>query len=732
MAKAPSGSMMPVTAKPVPSPVSAMSFPPAPAGMNVSQPANEIADTEAVYLQDILLDQPGYARRRGPVTPASAVSATLPRKGMGIAMGIDPAGANRFGVLTGTGAAGYFTILNSTLSSSFDVAWPYALGTAPYPIVDAGAGLLNGTFIGTASAYDANSPSEALGYWLGGLFAAYSAGTITVARGSTSVVGSGTSFSGNVGPGMWLFANTDDPYTSAFIGAVQSVTDASHLVLASPSPYSITGKTYTLQPVRGIIPKVNTGAVTAATGSTQLNGGNTKFLKQGLNTGSWDIYRASDMAWIGSVSSVQSDLSLTLKANAAISVADEAYVAIRADADQTIPITQGGKPGFLTAVYSNRQWFANNGGNFETVYRLWFSDQTDPEILDMSPDGNWIPVNSTGDVQEPIVGIQAAYNTLVIAKETETFGLYGNDPSNFDLMKIADDGALSGMSMQAWGGGVIWAGRQGIHFYDGTQDSNLTANKFGNAWRQLVTSFDPTQSRMWSMMERNHYILHIEGISSPLAVVKGNTSVTPNHWVVVINMDTQGVSIFQNVKMRGSVTLPATQGRESWYLYNDGSKGVIAEGSAFFDIEGNDGAVEGVSGAGPDFYFVSKKMDGGDPTRLKRFTYFILNYMAQGDVVEIDTVLGMNDIGSTLTTTFPATVPTWNTLAQSISTWTGLKNQFADWAQIVSSVFIPDRLRFLKKSQLLQFRLWQASNNVTRLKIANFEVGFKPMRPGRI
>ena len=722
---------MPVTAQPVASPTTGMSFPPAPSGMNVAAPANQIADTEAVYLQDILLDQPGFARRRGPITAASAVSAVLPRPAVGLATTIDPSGTNRFGVLTGSGGNGYFTVLNDTLSGSTDIAWPNSLPQAPYPIVDAGAGLLSGTFIGTSSAYDSNSPAQDLAYWQGGNRGGYVTGTLTISRGSTSVVGSGTSFAGNVSPGMWLFATTTDPYSYAYIGVVQAVVDATHLTLASPSPYAVSGGVYDITSIRPVFPKVNTGAITVSSGSASLNGGNTKFLKQGLNSGNWDIYRASDMSWIGTVLSVQSDIGLTLKAASPISVADEPYVAIQAQGTGSISLTSA-KPGFLTAVYSNRQWYANNGSSYQTVYRLWFSDPSDPEILDLSADGDWIPINSSGDVQEPIVGIAPAYNTLVVAKETETFGVYGNDPSNFDVIKIADDGALSGMSLQSWGGGVIWAGRQGIHFYDGTQDTNLTANKFGNVWRELMTSFDPTTHRMWSMVERNHYILHIEGISPPIPVIKGNTSATPNHWVVVLDMDTQAVTLWQNVKFRGSVTLPATQGREAWFVYNDGTKGIVAEASAFFDSEGNDPTVEGVANAGPDFYFVSKKMDGGNPTLLKRFTFFILNYLAQGDAVNIDTVLGQNDIGSTLTTSFPATVPTWSTLSQSVSTWAGLKNQFADWGQIVSSVFIPDRLRFLKKSQLLQFRLWQASSNVTRLKIANFEVGFKPMRPGRI
>jgi len=724
------GSMMPVTARPVASPVSSVTMPPAPGGMNVAVPANEIADTEAVYLQDILLDQPGLARRRGPMTPVSA--SALPRPGVGLAMTIDPQGQNKFGVLTGTGANGFFTIYNAGLSGVVDIAWPYNLGTSTYPIVDAGAAQNAGTLVGVSTAYDSNAPSEALAYWGGGVNANYSSGTITVARGSTSVVGNATAFLANVSPGMWLFANTDDPYTNAFVGMVSKITDDTHLTLAAVSPYSITGKAYTLQSLRGVYPKVGVGALTGASGQLIISGGGTKFLKQGLATGSWDLYRATDMAWIGSVASVQSDTGLTLKANAAISVADDAFVALRADGNYSLVNTTSDKPGFLSSVYANRQWYANNGGNFETVYRLWFSDPSDPEILDMTQDGNWIPVNSTGDVQEPIVGLAGAYNALIVTKQTETFGVFGSDPTSFDVIKIADDGTLSGGSLQNWGGGVIWAGRQGIHFYDGAQDTNLTASKFGTVWRELITSFNPATSRMWSMMERNHYILHIEHVSPPIAVVKGNVSSTPNHWVVVIDMDTQAITLWQNVKFRGAVELPATQSRESWYLYNDGTKGVLAEASAFFDIEGNDGTVEGVSAAGPDFYFVSKKIDGGNPTRLKRFTYFILSYLIQGDVLKIDTVLGQNDIGTTLSTTFPATVPTWNTLAQSISTWTGLKSQFADWAGIVSSVFIPDRLRFLKKSQFMQFRLWQASNSVTRLKVANYELGFKPMRPGRI
>ena len=75
-------------------------FPPAPGGMNVAMAAQEIDDTEAQYLQDILLDFPGLARVRGPVQ-ASAAIAALPRRGSGLVTTIDPAGTSRFAALTG-------------------------------------------------------------------------------------------------------------------------------------------------------------------------------------------------------------------------------------------------------------------------------------------------------------------------------------------------------------------------------------------------------------------------------------------------------------------------------------------------------------------------------------------------------------------------------------------------------------------------------------------------------
>jgi len=731
----------PAAPRPVPSSLLTQEFPPAPGGINKALPANEIADTEAQYIQDALVDYPGLCRRRGPVEGVTGLPA-LSHPGTGIAMTLDPAGVDRYAVLNGTSSNGYFSVLSSDGSSWVNLAWPHALPTDPdsgsstsYRIVDSRAALDFGAMVGVSTAYDSSGPNQALAFWAGGTYANYSTGTISVTRGSSTATGSGTSFTTNVSPGMWLFANTDDPYSNALIGVVLAVVSNTQLTLKSPSPYTATAKSFTLQALRGIAPKVSVGTITVDTTSKNVNGGDTKFHAQGLTSGNWDIYRQSDMTWVGTVDtgSTVTDTSLMLKANAAIAMADEAYIALRADSDYNLVTTASTqKVGFLTGVYAQRQWFANNGAQYEKTYRLWFSDDVDPEALDLTEDGNWIPINSTGDIQEPITALATAYNALIVVKETETFGVFGTDPTTFEVRKLEDDGTLSGMSVQQFGGGVIWAGRQGIHYYDGIQVQNLTELKLGDVWKNSVRTFDPTQYRMWSFMERNHYILHIERLSPTMAVVKGTVASTPDHWVVVVNMETGAVVLHQNVKHRGAIILPAASAHEAWYLVNDGTKAVVAQAASLFDKEGLDLAVEGVANAGPDFYFESKKFDGGNPTRLKRFKHFILHYLAQGGAIKVDTVLGLNNIGETLSTDFPASVMTWSQLRQSVTTWSGVKNQFATWSDLIQGVFVPKRVRFLKKSQHMSFRLYQENNTMTRVKIGPFEIGFKEMRPGRV
>jgi hypothetical protein len=408
---------------------------------------------------------------------------------------------------------------------------------------------------------------------------------------------------------------------------------------------------------------------------------------------------------------------------------------VRADANFSL-ITTGStqKVGFITANYADRQWYFNNGADFAKTSRGNFSDTADPEIVDMSDfDGDWIDVVSTSNVNEPMRGAQAAYNGLLMFKETETFILGGSSPTSFSVRKLEDDGAISTGSIQAYAGGVIWAGREGIHFYDGIQAQNLTAAKLGDYWRNTMRTFDPTKYRMWSMVDRDHYMLFIESVAPTVAVVKGNVSTTPTKYTIAINMVTRAITTFTNVDIRGAVSIPGSAGRTMWYLANDATKAVICDGEALFNQEGVDSVIcDGSAAAGPDYYIESKKFDAGDGLRLKRFKLLMIWYLAQGDLMQVDVVLGLNNIGQTLTGNFPVSGFTWDTLHGQISTWDALKAQFATWSAVVQSVFVPKRVRFQKKNQYMAFRLYQNSTAVTRMQIGPFQLGYKLQRPGRL
>jgi hypothetical protein len=198
-------------------------FPGAPGGSNLAMPQHELDDTEARLLQDALVDYPAIIRRRGPVTPQPNVPA-LTLKASGIVTCLDPLGSPRYAVLNGDAGNGYLSVYDPSLLSKVDLALPVTLpGTSPAPayrVVDSKPALQGGVFVGVSSTYDANSPSQMLAYWRGG-YNANSTGTITATRGSAAITGVG--FTAALSPGMWIFANTDEGYTSTLIGCVLQV-----------------------------------------------------------------------------------------------------------------------------------------------------------------------------------------------------------------------------------------------------------------------------------------------------------------------------------------------------------------------------------------------------------------------------------------------------------------------------------------------------------------------------
>jgi hypothetical protein len=872
-----------------------------PAGMNLALPAQELTEFEARYLQDILLDYPGLVRQRGAVIPKLGY-ASAPKPVSGLVQTLDPNGTQRLAVLYGDNASGSLGVYSDDFSSMLGLAWNGPLPTSPpsnpYSIVDSKAALTGGAWIGTSSRYDSNTPIQTLALWRGGNRANYTTGTLSVTRGGTAVTGAGTAWLANVVPGMFLFCNTDDPYTNTYLGVVKSVNSDTSITLGAPALHTATAKAYTAQSIRGFCPRVTTGRITCAVASPTVNGALTKFIDQGVNSGTWQLYRASDLTYIGKVTSVASNIQLTLTANAAIALNNERYLAFRIDGDYSINsmAVAGRKVGFLTAIYAERQWYANLGQQFETTSRIYFSDSSDPEAVDLSAfDGDYIDVGSSHGANTPIKAIMPASSALVVLKDNEAFGIFGTDKTQFQTKKIGDDGCLSGMSVQPYDGGVIWAGRNGINFYDGITVENVTDDKLGAYYQNAVRSFDPTSYRMWSMIARNHYFLFMESLAPSVPVIKGTVSNTPTKMTICINMVTKAITVLTNVNIRGSIVLPASTGETTWYVVNSTTGGFICDTADLFDTEtldtiacdqprnllvnpgfedgttswatngggdtiapdltvknfgnksvkltapggsnlawcrqlvslvngktyalsayvkgtpGNkvqfwlwdfgagvgtgivnitlDGSwqrisqtfactltssnyyfivdtniapnpngvsinvdgcqvVEGASpttfieGApGPDFYMESKKYKVGDSMRKKLFKQLAINYLAQGGVLDsdgvlqalqLDTVVGLNNIGKTSQTKFPSTVPTWDSLPALYPTWDALGASVPTWDALVQAVFRPKRIKFLKRSQHLAFRIYKTDPGVSKVRLGPFQLGFKMQRPGRI
>jgi hypothetical protein len=220
--------------------------------------------------------------------------------------------------------------------------------------------------------------------------------------------------------------------------------------------------------------------------------------------------------------------------------------------------------------------------------------------------------------------------------------------------------------------------------------------------------------------------------------VKGNVSTTPTRYTVAINMATKRDHVDDEPEPARSGLTPRQFGqgglvpRQRQVSGDPADHAFICEGEALFNEEGVDPITCDGGPVGPDWYFESKKYDAGDSTRLKKFKMLILHYLVQGGSITVDTVIGLNNIGQTLTGNFPPRCSPGTRSARTVSTWDALKAQFATWNDVIQGVFVPKRVKFQKGSQHLSFRLYQSSSAITRLRIGPFSIAYKLKRPGRV
>lgn len=705
-----------------------------PDGSNLSIHPHGIKDTEARYIQDAFVYRASQTDRRGPLKKLGATP-NYPYKGVGLVFARDPAGVGRAALLQGDGSHAYLSVLSADLTTTVDISLGGSFQFSPYTIVDANPMASGGVWLGISNTYDTAPSRQDVILWRGANKQDYSTGTITASYGNRVVTGSGTAWLANLAPGMFLM---DAGSPEQFIGTVSTVDSDTQVTLEEPPLVSRAAQAYRATSVRGWAPRVTVGSITASTASTAITGSNTKFQAQGV-AANWRIFRASDLALVGTVLSVTSNAAIVLAANAAINMQNEDYVAINNAGDYGFSILDATKqkPGFLNTTYAGLQLSANRGirpnASGEFTNRLMYTDDENPENMDMSTeDGNFIPITSGTNASTSLTRLVSTYNSCLILKEDETFALFGKTPNQFEVRKLLDDGAISGMSAVPYQGGAIWAGWKGIYFYDGVLADNIVQESLGPFYTSAISSFDPHTYRMWAVMDRDHYMLHIERVTPQVPITKGHIAFTPTRFTIVIHVPTRAVTFFSNVDLRGGGRLPGGGGQASWFLVNTASGARICDINTLFDETGLDAFACDGNVAGPDFYIESKRFDAGDALLKKLWKQIMIHYITVGDELKLDTVLGLNDIGLSRATGFPITQYTWDQIALLMGTWDATAGEFPNWESLAQGIYAVRRLKFIKRDQFFAFRIYQKSANNTVVRLGPFALAYKRQRPGRV
>jgi hypothetical protein len=409
--------------------------------------------------------------------------------------------------------------------------------------------------------------------WGGMTVGDYATGTITVTRGSQAVVGVGTSFSQAMVGGYLV-----DGTTRYQVGRVASVTNATHLTLVLPALNAVAGAAYKILTIRPIIPRMAKGRITCGTGSPVVIGARTKWVAGRPHVGTaatetgaiWHLYRAYDLAWIGQVATFDSDLQLTLAANSAVAMANDRYLLVPGNLtipmDDSSPQTAfrqdqslgGAAGGLVCEEHQGRLYMANMMDFYgaRTPATVWFSDDLDYEAFDLSvADGDNFIV---GRSSSSITGMASTTAGLAIFKANELWMLYGDDPVNYQLRKIADIGAADGRSIVNWQGNLVWVSRDGITMFDGTGVrilSDAVVNR--KAFNVAAGLIGPTHPQT-GMLAGNTYIFYVEGLLQADAVVNGVTRIDTTGGIAgCFDLQTGQFSVFTNMSPHCVCQIPA-------------------------------------------------------------------------------------------------------------------------------------------------------------------------------
>jgi hypothetical protein len=246
------------------------------------------------------------------------------------------------------------------------------------------------------------------------------------------------------------------------------------------------------------------------------------------NVTGYNLYRASDNLYLGKVKAVTNNADADLWSDTGIKLNAEEYIMRSTDStnlstgstDYCVG-SSGNEPtnfaGLYTAVYAGYQWYGNFGQDDQNTNRVVFSASHDREAVDLSRDA---ADSIIFPGKSKFRGLGASSAGLLVFLEDRTYILRGNDRSNFSVEQLVPEGCLCASSIVEYGGGVFWAGKTGIMFFDGASVRNLTKDNLGLYYTDSLDVFNPDQDRVIGFMHKNNLIMHYTSWKAPFDPIR--------------------------------------------------------------------------------------------------------------------------------------------------------------------------------------------------------------------
>lgn len=544
-------------------------------GMNQAAPGTLIPDTFVRWSQDVLFDRAGLIRRRGPftkfdlyktdaatslpvVTEFTAADSTS-EVILGVLSTYDPIGNERIGMLIRKTAGSTFSNILRVFDKNFTFLGEQLLPfTADSLTILTAKPALGGGLWVSLSSDPSDSESQYQFFWRGGYNSAMTtrSGSFTAATlqgsgisgssGSTNDWGANHKYysktigvtSAGLAVGMFVYAKTSTNYY--YVGTISSIQDASNIVLEkhpfiwdasydNNTNFASVSKDLVFISVRPYEHVHGRGLLNAIHNNTTITSGDLGTNAEGhwksANVGSYFLYRASDNICLGKISHTTDNKTAVLIAHSGTDIKADEYIMKKVvntaltnpSAFQVNNRTSDTFAGLYTAVYAGYQWYGNFSNDDQNTNRVVFSAAHDREAVDLSIDAA-DSIVFPGKSQFRGLGSSSA--GLLVFLEDRTYILRGNDRTNFSVEQLVPEGCLCPSSIVEYGGGVFWAGKSGIMYFDGASVRNLTKDNLGLYYTDSLDVFNPIQDRVIGFIHKNNLIMHYTAWKSPFDPIR--------------------------------------------------------------------------------------------------------------------------------------------------------------------------------------------------------------------